>query len=292
VLDRLELADRPPELLAFLRVFERPFTRSFRDAEPLGSDLRSRLVEKLHLLEKARTSVSDEVLFGDADVVEDELGRVVRPDAEFAGDFVGFEAVAVGFDEDLREAVVAPFGVRVRLAEHDEVVADRAVRNPHLVAVNHPLVAVLFGPRRDSGDVTARVWLRDGRAHYRVAGTERRQVFFLLFFGSERGDGLAPERGSEDTTCDTRICGVQLFYHECDIQRAVPCTTVVDRYLCATQPHLGTFLDEVERRFFRPVVLRCDRPYFVFREAANFFSNLFLFVGEREVHDTSPVSDA
>jgi len=54
----------------------------------------------------------------------------------------------------LAETAVAAVGVGIGLTEHDEEVADGAVGDPHLVAVDHPLVAVLLGARRDGRETS------------------------------------------------------------------------------------------------------------------------------------------
>ncbi len=125
----------------------------FGDADALGGDGGSSLVEELHLLHERGVFRADQVFLGDANVVEDEFGGVGCTNAEFAGDLLGGEAVAVRLDDDLAEAVVPALGVGIGLTEDDEEVTDGAVGDPHLVPVYYPLVAV-FSARVETDETS------------------------------------------------------------------------------------------------------------------------------------------
>jgi hypothetical protein len=98
VADRLEAADRAAEGLALLGVFERPIEDALRarDAadrgdQPLSLELPGDVVEALPLL-------AEQVLRGDADVLEGELARVRGVHShllQLAGDAEALDLLAV-----------------------------------------------------------------------------------------------------------------------------------------------------------------------------------------------------
>ncbi len=284
MLDGLELGDGAPELLALEGVVERALLGAASDADALRGDHRPGLVEELHQLEEAAARRPDEVLLGDADVVEDEFGGVRGADAELARDLVGLEAVAVGLDDDLTEAVVAAAGVRVGLAEHDEEVADRAVRDPHLVAVDHPLVAVLLGGGGDAGDVGAGVGLGDGRPHDGVAGGDGFEEALFLVLRAERHDGFGAEAGAGDTEADAGVGGEQFLDDDGGLHRRVAGAAVLQGDAGAEQAGVGGLVHDLVGELLGLVVLAGDRFDLVLGEALHLVADGLLLVGESEVH--------
>jgi len=172
------------------------------DPDALRGDRGARLVEELHELEESHPALADQVLVRNAHVVEPQFGRVARPNPELAGDLIAGEPVAVALDEDLRVAGVAVVDLGVGLADDDEVVGDGPVRDPHLRPVDHPLVAVLLRACGDRGHVRARLRLRDGRAHHRVAGGHLGQDALLLLVRAELHQRLRAEAGAGDAEAD------------------------------------------------------------------------------------------
>src|SRR3954454_9657543 len=70
-LDALELGDRPAELAPFARVRGGVIRGALRDAHGLGGDAEARAVERGERDVHALVDLADQVLGGDADVVED-----------------------------------------------------------------------------------------------------------------------------------------------------------------------------------------------------------------------------
>jgi hypothetical protein len=68
---------------------------------PLCRHRGARFVEELHELEETYPAPADEVLLGDAHVVEQQFGGVGGSDAEFARDLLRTEPVPIGPDHDL-----------------------------------------------------------------------------------------------------------------------------------------------------------------------------------------------
>ena len=166
--DRLEAADRAAEGLALLGVLEgaveNPFRAGYaadRGHQPLALELPGDVVEALALL-------AEQVLRGDADVLEGEFARVrgVHPHLlQLAGDAEALDLLALlvtYVDDEEADPVVA--GVRVGLGHQDDVVGAQAVGDEGLGAVDHPLVAVALGRGADPRDVGAGARLGDPQA--------------------------------------------------------------------------------------------------------------------------------
>src|SRR5262249_19766595 len=82
VLHRLEVRDRFPELLALLRVAERVVERALRQPDHLRADADAPLVQRLDGDLVALADLAEDVRARHAAVVEDQLARAARADAE------------------------------------------------------------------------------------------------------------------------------------------------------------------------------------------------------------------
>ena len=91
------------------------------------------------------------------------------------------EPGGVGRDHEAADAVVGP-------RPHDGDVGDGAVGDPHLGAVEHPVVAVALGRGAHAAGVGAEVGLGQAEAADRLAGRHARQPLLLLLLGAERVD--------------------------------------------------------------------------------------------------------
>jgi hypothetical protein len=94
LLHELEARDRAPELCARLRVGDRRVEAALRDAHAAGAERDAPVVERGHRDLEAGAEVAEPVGVGDADTVEEELGRVLRTQAELALDRPRLEAGA------------------------------------------------------------------------------------------------------------------------------------------------------------------------------------------------------
>ena len=103
-LDRLEGVDRLAELPALARVGGRVVGRALGDAQRLRGDAEPRAVERGHRDLEAPVDLADEVLRGDADVVEDRLAGRRAADAELVLELADAEAGPVGLDDERGDA--------------------------------------------------------------------------------------------------------------------------------------------------------------------------------------------
>ena len=109
---------------------------------------------------------AEQVVLGDADVVEGEARRLVAARAHLVLDLEDLEARRVPLDDE-RAVAVAAEG-RIDRRPHDHPLGARRVRAEHLLSGEHPLVALLAGAGLDPGDVTAGARL--GHRHRPPAG--------------------------------------------------------------------------------------------------------------------------
>ena len=125
------------ELHARLGVLERRLVARAAGADGAPADAEARLGQArqrpAHALDLGQDGVA-----GQAHVVERELGGDRRAQRELAVDVGGGEALGVGRHDEAADALVG-------LRPHDRDVGDAAVGDPHLRAVEDPVVAVALG---------------------------------------------------------------------------------------------------------------------------------------------------
>ena len=141
---------------------------------------------------------------GRAEPVEDQLGRLDALVAELLQpghrDRQPGQLRDLGLllDDEAGHARVRRVGGRVGLREQQDDARAPAVRDPHLLAADHVVVAVADRRRPDRLDVGARVRLghREGRAH--LAGREPRQEPLLLLLRAVVPDHPAGDEAAVD----------------------------------------------------------------------------------------------
>ena len=122
------------EQLARLRVGEQLLEAGLRRADHAPGDAVARLREAAQRAAQP-LHLGQHVLLRHAHVVEEERGGDGRAQRELALDLGRREAARALLDEEAADAVVG-------LRPHDGDVGDRAVRDPHLRAVDDPVAAV------------------------------------------------------------------------------------------------------------------------------------------------------
>lgn len=105
-LNRLKVGNRLAKGVAFEGVLDGAVNRGGSNAQSLAGDANATAVECLHGNLKALAGFAEEILFGNADVIENEIGSGGRPNAEFV--FLGAEGKAWGVrgDDKGRNALV------------------------------------------------------------------------------------------------------------------------------------------------------------------------------------------
>ena len=117
-----------------------------------------------------------------------------------------------GMSFSTRKPLISPFrGAR----PDDGDVGDRAVRDPHLRAVEDPVRAVASGQRAHGPGVGAGVGLGQSEAADLLAGVHRRQPPLLLILGSPLPDREHRERAlHRDEAANARVACLELLAHE------------------------------------------------------------------------------
>ena len=167
-----KLATRPAELPALARVCDRRVEAALRDPDAPGAERDAAVVERRHRDLEALAELAEPRRVGDADAVEEELGGVLRAQAELALDRPRLEAGGVGRDDEARDAA-RPGLARAR--EDERVRRPRAERDEDLLAAEHPVVAVAHGARLERRPGPSRRRARSARSSRAPAGGERRQ---------------------------------------------------------------------------------------------------------------------
>lgn len=168
VLNQL-LAKRPP----LVGVLDRLLVADAGEAEALDDDADALVVEVGHDDAEALVLLADEVLDGDLDVLERDVGRARRPDA-LAVHPAGGDTAEVTLDEQEGNTVHAGAAG----ADGDgEVVAPDTVGDPLLLAVDDIMLAILgeLSLAGEVGDVRTGVGLGDGQADALVAVEDARE---------------------------------------------------------------------------------------------------------------------
>ena len=161
--------------------------RALGDPDGLRGHAEARVVERAERDVHAAALLADQVVGGDADVVEDRLAGRRALDPELVLELADAEARPVGLDHEGADAARA-LGRRVGLGEDDVEVGDPEVGDPVLGAVDHPLVAVAHGAGDHPAGVRAGLGLGERERGRPLARRAARQEALLELVGAEQLD--------------------------------------------------------------------------------------------------------
>jgi hypothetical protein len=150
-----------------------------RGDEPLG-------LEVLHQVHEALVLFTEQVVLGNADRVEEELGRVRSVVADLLELLGHREPRQRGGHEEERTAVRARLGVG--LGEERDEIGARAVGDERLLPVDHVVAALAAGDGADAGDVGTGRRLGHTERRDFLAAKGRLQEFVDLELRSDVGD--------------------------------------------------------------------------------------------------------
>src|SRR5205085_1066771 len=128
-------------LLPLLHVLGRRGEGATGHADHLRADADASAVERIDRVLVALSRLADDVLRRHFDAIEDELRRARGADAHLVFLLADREAGKALLDDERGDALVARRRIRVR--EDHEYPRLGAVRDPHLAAVEDPLVSLL-----------------------------------------------------------------------------------------------------------------------------------------------------
>jgi len=191
--DGLEVGDGLAELLPLLRVLHAGFVRALGDAQRQGSDGNAATVEDLHGLHEAVPDLSQNLALVNAAVVEDHLGGLGSPHAEFVLLLASPEARSAPlYDEGSHAMAVKQLP---GAGDHDGYVAGNPVRDPALGSVEDPVVTILDGYALHPAGIASRVGLGQAPGPDPFAGGEFGEVFPFLLLVAELQDVAGAEGG-------------------------------------------------------------------------------------------------
>ena len=123
------------------------------DGQPL-------LGEVGHQVDEGAVQLAEQVLLGDADVVEEQLGGVLGLLADLVEVAAALEALRAALDDEQAEPLRAALGCRLR--DDDDQVGEDAVGDERLGAVQQPVVALVLRGGADALEVGAGAGLGHG----------------------------------------------------------------------------------------------------------------------------------
>ncbi len=148
------------------------------------------------------------VRLGDAAVRKGQAGGDGGPHGPLAVDIGGRVAGRAALDQKTANPLA---GAR----PDDGDMRGGAVRDPGLLAVQDPAVALAASVRAHAGGVRAVARLRQAEAADRLAGGQPRQPLPLLLFGAEGQDGIHDERALyRNEAAEAGIAALQLLHDE------------------------------------------------------------------------------
>src|SRR3954447_1886736 len=291
-LDRLVLRDRLAERLWRLRVTERQLERARGDADAAGRDVHPPHLERVHHLAEALVEaglLAAEDAGGRAAIVAvDELGRLdalVAHLLDLGRDLEALELARVLLGarlllgDEARHALVGRARLGVRLRDQEPDAATQAVRDPHLLAVDEPVVAVLLGARRDRLHIGAEARLREREGGAELAGRHLRQEVLLLLVAAELHEQVRADEMGVDDAGDADPAARELL-DDHRVGREVephPAVLLGDRH--AEQPELLHLLDDRVGERILVVVLLGDRDHLLVHELPHHLGDRALLVG-------------
>ena len=230
VLQRLEHADRYPELLARLQVFECGVVRVLDRADRLGAQERGGVVHDF-LDERQRSAFLPKQCIGSN---RHALEGNIRG-AQLVHGAVGLERDAFRLALHQEQADSA----RVRgTCRDDEHLGNRRADHRAFPAVELPAAARFPRRRRDLREVVARILLGLRKRHFQLALDDLRQNAVFLRRSTRAGDELRPEADGSEIRLDHQRLSEQ-FHDAHQVDRAAAEPAVVRRERQPKQPHLG-----------------------------------------------------
>ena len=194
MLDRLVLADRPPEHGALLRIGRRAPQRRAAEPDRFGADQDALRIEAVENIFETAAFLADAVLHRDFQAVDEHLIGIDRLPSHLL-DLAHLDEAAVERGEEQRQAIGRPAPALDRRAagQDQHLVGDLRCGDPDFRAGDDITVAAAFGASLQLGGFQAGIRFRHCKARLLLAGDDRRQHAPLLFFAAVNHDRIEPE---------------------------------------------------------------------------------------------------
>jgi hypothetical protein len=288
-LHRLELRDRPAELLPLLRVGEGEVVGALGEPDTHRRDRDATAVEDLHELCEPSPARAEQVPLRNGAILERELARVGRVPAELVhrrGDLIPGRAVR---HDDIRDLTFA--GERGDRDAGRDVGAG--VRDEDLRAVDDPLSVAKVCACARRARVGAGVRLREAECGELPAGGELGEPLLLLPLVAVQEDRHRPERRVRRNRDRDRGVDARQLLDRDRVRHGVGAgAAILLRDRDAHQPELGELRHEVVRKAPFAVELLGDRRDASLGELAHGAAQQLLLVAQLVVHARLVASSA
>ena len=164
-----------------LRVGQRRLVACNRGAESLPGDGETRRHQDFLRIAKC-VGVGQSVLERHAHILERNLRVLDDAERGFARNELRVEAGHPAFDDVATDVAI------VATRPDDDVIGERRVANPTLVAIQHVGVAVTPRARFEHAHVGTVVWLGESECADLLQSRHRWEEALLLFFGTQQGN--------------------------------------------------------------------------------------------------------
>merc|ERR1712083_443228 len=246
--DRLVVDDGRAKGLPLIRVLRRLVQGSLADAHRSCSYWRPSLVKGTHGNLEARTLPNEHILLGHNNILEGDAPGVARPLSHVDLLPARGDARSVSINDEPCESLAGwALGVGVRSRQHKVVVCHSSIGDPHLLAVDHPLIPLLLGLGLHSAHIAASAGLRHTIGAHKGLLNKPSQVLLLLFMVASDHDWHRSKSVGLDGRHDASATVSHLFSDQATVQ-------------CA-KSHATVFLGDVEIHETSLVSLLEDWPW-------------------------------
>src|SRR5438552_18515915 len=275
--------DRLAERLPLRRVRDGRIDAGLRDADRARGDGVAARIEGTHRDLEALADIAEPARVRHAHVVEDELRRVARAQAELPVEALAPVFLRSALEEERHDPLVAK--ARIGLREDEREATHAAVADPRLAAAEDPVRSVALRARAELRRVAADLGLGEPEAADELAAAERGQEPLLLGLGAPLEDGELDERDLDrERRADRRVGAADLLGDERvrDVVEAV--SAVPLRHWSAEETERGHLLQNVGGERLVPVPLARARHDLPIGEVTRELADRFLFAREVVVH--------
>mmetsp|Transcript_26069 Transcript_26069/g.66168 ORF Transcript_26069/g.66168 Transcript_26069/m.66168 type:complete len:310 (+) Transcript_26069:762-1691(+) len=273
------MRNRGAHRLALRGIRDRLVHRPPGQAHRAGGHRRPRVVKGAHGNFEALALLPEHVACRHDDVLKSDAACVGAPLSHIDLLASDRDARGVAVDDEAGEAGRGALA-RIRLRQHEEPVGEAAIRDPHLLSVQHPIVAFLHCRRREAGNIRA-----GARLGHAVSGLQRRlrqttQVLLLLLRRAcddhrRRGQAVGLH-GGHDAGASVR----QLLADEDALEAAQPEAAAVLWNMRVDQAKLPRFREHILWELHRLVILGRDGRHFVDRKGSRQLLQGILLLGK------------
>src|SRR5664280_255452 len=244
-------------------------------------DRRTRVVEGAHRDLEAVAFLAKEVLRRDLHVLERDPPRVAGALPEVLLLLPDGDAGRLSRDDEARHSPV--LGGRVRVGEKEVPVRDAGIRDPHLLAVDHVVVADPLRKGPDADHVGAGPRLGHAVSGEEGLARQPAEELLLLLLVAGHDDGRRGQPVGLHCGGDAGAAVGALLRDDAAVQDAQPRAAVLGGDMRVHQPDVPCLLHDLAREFARLVVVGRFRDDLFPAELPRQLLDLDLLFGQRKI---------